>query len=131
MPRGVPHWHFAAADQPTALFSVDMNARPDQMAGGVTDWEHQAASDAPGASSRLWWTLRNAPARGYRAARDRANVRAKRVLHDQEGSLPLAARRRNGSTGDGDVRTIPDGTVEVTPALLVGTAPDHFLAVAL
>ena len=42
MPRSVPHWHFAAADQPTALFSVDMNARPDQMAGGVTDWEHQA-----------------------------------------------------------------------------------------
>ena len=43
MPRGVPHWHFAAADQPTAPFSVEMNAGPDQMAGGVTGWEHQAA----------------------------------------------------------------------------------------
>jgi hypothetical protein len=131
MPRGVPHWHFAAADQPTALFSVDMNARPDQMAGRGHRLGTPSGADAPGASSSLWWTLRNAPARGYRAARNRANVRAKRVLHDKEGSLPLAARRRNDSTGDGDVRTIPDGTVEVTPALLVGTAPDHFLAVAL
>ena len=36
MPRGVPHWHFAAADQPTALFSVDMNARPDLHDKGLS-----------------------------------------------------------------------------------------------
>ena len=42
VPGGVPHWHGAAADQSTTLFSVDVSAGQTKWLNAVTDAEYQA-----------------------------------------------------------------------------------------
>ena len=42
VPGGVPHWHGAAADQPTTLFSVDVSAGQTKWLNEVTPAEYQA-----------------------------------------------------------------------------------------
>lgn len=47
VPGGVPHWHGAAADQPTTLFSVDVSAGQTKWFNAVTAAEYGANAGRP------------------------------------------------------------------------------------